>query len=232
MKKLTILFTWFACLVTLCTAAFANEYTQENLLAEYTNLAPTTSSYQKLPIYGYLIKETTFENSPEFIKNQVIEDSWKAYGAVIIQLGSDDALEVYAISEETLEKEYNTNGVPQDIATHYPRLMTALEQKTQEGENLDTFMRDNQIIAFKSNAPVNMVECSQMGIAINDEATIKSPGGRNQTKLANQDAYLRILKTDETVTGFRLIPQDLNASGKPVNYDSVDSAPAEKNTTE
>ena len=33
-----------------------------------------------------------------------------------------------------------------------------------------------------------------------------------------QDAYLRLLKTDETVTGFRLILQDQNADSNPVNY--------------
>lgn len=149
-----------------------------------------------LPIYAYEITSSKLSDIPTFIRSVLgaVDDTKKSYteeyleeniGSVIALQMKDDEPDFYIIDKKTFQDQYEQIDLKQ-VSLKNPKLDSKL-RATAVSTLLDG--GDVNVKALLKTVPVEMVQMSQIGYAIDKPAIIESPWGE-QTKPAGKDAFL------------------------------------------
>ena len=189
------------------------------------DLAAATSPTQYLfvkdkPILVYKFSETSIAELPEAIApfldkagtmdaTEYAEDYLKKNlgGAIALQMNGD-VPDFYVISKDAFQSSYTESSFD-DFAAKNTKTYTGLKNYL-DFDGLDE--SKGQFIAVLKTKKVPMIKMSDLGIAIQDQATIESPWGE-QTKPAGKEAYLVYDKKRDQYYMVNVDP-----SGNPSNY--------------
>lgn len=179
--------------------------------------AKTQHFIKDLPIVGYRIVSSNFNDIPEGIREVLgkvdqtyysIEYLSQNIGSVIALQMNGDQPDFYVIGKEVFQTKY-VQVATNDFSKKNPKLAAKLATSSV-GKLIEA--NDSNLVAIVKTVPVEMVKMSEVGLPTYDTITIESPWGE-QTKPAGSDGYLTF---DAGKNMFYMI--NSASDGRPIGY--------------